>query len=185
MSDSAADGTHESHITLCRGARRRPGAAVLTLPVPDSERRARTDRRGRVWWSVLYGSFNPRRRRPPRRQSESRFHSLDWHAAHLLGAAIGILLLSVADALMTVTLLSGGAVEVNPIMAAVVDKGTAVFAAVKMAMTGCGVVFLVVLARYRFMRVVRVDVVMYLVLVTYAALLGYEYWMLQRLADHS
>jgi hypothetical protein len=46
-------------------------------------------------------------------------------------------------------------------------------------------VFLVVLARYRFMRVVRVDVVMYLVLVTYAALLGYEYWMLQRLADHS
>ena len=86
---------------------------------------------------------------------------------------------------MTVTLLSGGAVEINPLMAAVITKSIAGFAAAKMAMTGCGVVFLVVLARYRFMRVVRVDVVMYLVLVTYAVLLGYEYSMLQRLADHS
>ena len=165
------------------GAAQRGGRAGL--PQPDRERRLRSDRRGRVWWSVLYGSFNPRRRRPPRRTLESRFHSLDWHAAHLLAAAIGILLLSVADALITVTLLSGGAIEVNPFMAAVIDRSIAGFAAVKMALTGCGVVLMVVLARYRFMRVLRVDVVMYLVLVIYAVLLGYEYWMLQRLADHS
>ncbi|MDB6084389.1 MAG: hypothetical protein JWN43_2270 [Gammaproteobacteria bacterium] len=150
--------------------------------MPD-DRRARVDRRNRVWWSVLYGSFNPRRRRPPRRLWEQGYHSLDWHAAHLLAVAIGILLLSVADAFMTLTLLSGGAIEVNPIMAAVVYKSATTFAAVKMTMTGCGVVLMVVLARYRFMRVVRVEVVMYAVLVTYAALLSYEYWMLQRLID--
>jgi len=147
------------------------------------ERRGRADRRRRIWWAVLYGSFKPRRRRPPRRLGDSRFHSLDWHAAHLLAVAVGILLLSVADAFMTVTLLAGGAVEVNPIMALVVYQSAAVFAGVKMAMTGAGVMMMVVLARYRFMRVVRVDVVMYAVLVAYLGLLSYEYWMLGKLTN--
>jgi hypothetical protein len=79
--------------------------------------------------------------------------------------------------------LSNGAIEVNPVMAAVVYKSAAVFASVKMAMTGFGVMLLVVLARYRFMRVVRVDIAMYAVLVAYAVLLAYEYRMLGRLID--
>jgi hypothetical protein len=145
------------------------------------ERRDRPDRRERLLWSIVYGSFNPRRRRPPRRQDDSRFHSLDWHSSHLLAVSIGILLLSVADAFMTVTLMAGGAVEVNPLMAAVVCKSAAAFAAVKMAMTGVGVMLMVMLARYRFMRWVRVDVAMYALLLGYLALLSYEFWMLPRL----
>ena len=148
-----------------------------------AERRGQADRRRRIWWAVLYGSFNPRRRKPPRRLDDSRFHSLDWHAAHLLAVAVGILLLSVADAFMTVTLLAGGAVEVNPVMALVVYKNAAVFAAVKMAMTGLGVMMMVMLARYRFMRLVRVDVVMYAVLLGYLGLLSYEYAMLGKLLN--
>ena len=112
---------------------------------------------------------------------DSRFHSLDWHAAHLLAVSIGILLLSVADAFLTVTLLAGGAVEVNPIMAAVVYQSVALFAAVKMAMTGIGVMLMVMLARYRLMRVLRVDVVMYALLIGYLVLLNYEFGMLPAL----
>jgi hypothetical protein len=155
------------------------GAAAV--PALGSERRERSDRRRRIVWSVVYGSFNPRRRRPPRRLDDSRFHSLDWHSAHLLAVSIGILLLSVADAFMTVRLLAGGAVEVNPIMAAVVYRSATVFAAVKMALTGAGVVTMVLLARYRFLRLVRVDVVMYGVFVGYLTLLGYEFWLAQGL----
>jgi len=84
---------------------------------------------------------------------------------------------------MTVTLLSGGAVEVNPIMAALIYKSAALFASLKMAMTGFGVVLMVLLARYRFMRLVRVDIAMYALLVVYSVLLAYEYWMLGRLVD--
>ena len=84
---------------------------------------------------------------------------------------------------MTVTLLSFGADEVNPIMAAFIYKSIAVFAVVKMTLTGIGVTVMVMLARYRFMRMVRVDVVMYAVLVGYATLLTYEFWMLRKLAD--
>ena len=97
----------------------------VASPPPVAERRQRTDRRYRVWWSVLYGSFSPRRRRPQRRLGDSGIHALDWHGAHLLAVSIGILLLSVADAFMTVTLLAGGAVEVNPVMAAVVYQSAA------------------------------------------------------------
>jgi hypothetical protein len=40
---------------------------------------------------------------------------------------------------------------------------------------------MVMLARYRFMRWVRVDVAMYALLLGYLALLSYEFWMLPRL----
>src|SRR5271167_4864690 len=93
-----------------------------TAPPPpdlDHERRARSDRRSRLWWSVWYGSLKPRRRRPPRRLDDSRYHSLDWYAAHLLAVSIGILVLSAADAFLTLTLLFNGADEINPVMAPV------------------------------------------------------------------
>jgi hypothetical protein len=142
-------------------------------------RRDTADRRRQVWWALWYGSFNPRRRRPSRRVDERRFHSLDWHSTHLLVVSIGILLLSAADAFMTVTLMDGGATEVNPFMASVIYKSAAIFAAVKMLLTGAGVILMVVLAHYRFMRLVRVGVVMYGLLLGYVALLVYEFWMLR------
>lgn len=112
-----------------------------------------------------------------------RFHTLDWHASHLLAVAMAIVLLSAADAFMTVTLLQGGAVELNPVMAAAVYRSATLFATLKMAMTGGAVVLMVYLARYRFMRVVRVELVLYCVLVGYAVLLAYEFWMLRALID--
>lgn len=150
-----------------------------------SERRQRTDRRHRALWSVLYGSINPRRRRPARRTNDPRFHPIDWYSAHLLAVSIGILLLSAADAFLTGILLVHGADEVNPIMAALVYRNVAVFAAMKMAMTGAGIVVMVFLARYRFMRVIRVDLVLYAVLLVYASLIGYEISMLPSADDLS
>ena len=85
---------------------------------------------------------------------------------------------SAADAFLTGILLVHGADEVNPIMAVLVYRNVAVFAALKMAMTGVGIVVMVFLARYRFMRVIRVDLVLYAVLLVYAWLIGYEISML-------
>jgi Domain of unknown function (DUF5658) len=152
-------------------------------PALDSDRRNRTDRRHRVFWSVLYGSFNPRRRRPARRLDDSSFHPIDWYSAHLLAVSVGILLLSATDAFLTGILLLHGADEVNPIMAVLVYRSVAAFAAFKMAMTGASVVGLVFLSRYRFMRVLRVGLVLYAVLVVYFWLIGYEIWMLKGSSD--
>src|ERR1700688_3911744 len=147
------------------------------------ERRDAGDRRHRVWWSVWYGSFNPRRRTPPRRLDDSRFHSLDWHSSHLLAVAISILLLSVADAFMTLLLLQVGAAEVNPIMAALIYRSVATFTAMKMGMTGVGVLLMVSLARYRFMRLLRVEWALYGVLFAYVSLVCYEFWMIKSPVD--
>jgi len=106
---------------------------------------------------------------------------MDWHGAHLLAVSIGILILNVADALLTVELLSRGAVEVNPIMAALIDGSPAIFATMKMAMTGLSVLLLVILGCYRFMRVLRVELILYGVLIAYLVLIGHEINMLQRL----
>jgi len=147
-----------------------------------SEQRRLPDRRRRVLWSVVYGSFNARRRRPPRRETESRYHSLDWHDAHLLAVSIGILIMSVADAVLTLTLMSYGAVEINPVMAVLVGS-PAVFTALKIAMTGISVMMMVFLARYRFMRAVRVELILYGVLAAYMILIGHEFRMLQNIPD--
>jgi Domain of unknown function (DUF5658) len=143
------------------------------------DRRQRAERRHRLWWAVCYGSFNPRRRTPPRRFDDSSFHSLDWHGAHLLAVAIGISLLCVGDAFLTLVLLQRGAVEVNPLMAQLVYRNVAAFAAVKMALTGIGIVLMVVLARHRFLRLLRVEWVLYAMLTAYAVLISYEIWMLK------
>ncbi len=68
-------------------------------------------------------------------------------------------------------------------MAALVSGNVALFASLKMAMTGVSVMLMVFLARYRFMRVVRVEMVLYGVLLAYVLLIGYEFSMLHTLRD--
>jgi hypothetical protein len=97
----------------------------------------------------------------------------------LLAVAIGILLLSITDAFLTLMLLQGGAAEVNPIMAVFLYRNVAAFAALKITLTSVSTVSMVVLARYRFMRLLRVEWVLYGVLIVYVSLIGYEIWMLR------
>jgi hypothetical protein len=147
------------------------------------ERRDRAERRSRRLWSVWYGSFNPRRRAPSRRRGDSRFHAIDWYSPHLLAVAMGIALLCVADAFLTLLLLANGADELNPIMAALLYRSAAAFTAAKMALTGSCILALVVLSRYRFLRVLPVEALLYLVLAGYLSLIGYELWLLKGHVD--
>jgi hypothetical protein len=156
----------------------------LSQPAPGvlDERREPKDRRRRAIWSLLYGNFQPRRR-DSRRRSETRFHSVDWHAAHLLGVAIGILLLCAGDAFLTLILLSQGAHEANPVMARVVYGDVTVFTSVKLAMTAMGVVTMVLLARHRLFQIVKVQAILYVILFGYACLIGYEVLLLKEPID--
>jgi len=99
---------------------------------------------------------------------------VDWHEPHLLAVAVGILLLSFADAFLTVTLLVFGAAEFNPLMAALIHKDITIFTSVKMGVTGVGVLALVPLSHYRLFGPFRVVTGLYLILAGYIALLLYE-----------
>ena len=105
---------------------------------------------------------------------------LDWHDAHWLGAALVVLLLSVTDAFMTITLMKHGAIETNPLMAKLLDGDGAAFAYWKVGLTAFGVLVLTAFARFRLFRVIPVGWLLYLAAAGYVLLIVYEYNMLQR-----
>lgn len=142
-------------------------------------RRSGPDRRRMSLRSFLKGGVTPRRR-GGRRAGEHHL-PIDWHEPYLLFLSIMILLLSVADALLTLTLIVGGATEANPFLAFVLAERPELFALVKMILTGGGVVVLVAVARARLFRLLSVGTVLQGVFVAYVALIAYEWWLLRAL----
>jgi len=140
------------------------------------DRRFGPDRRRLSWRSFLQGGFTPRRR-GGRREGEGEA-PVDWHEPHLLFLSVTILLLSVADAFLTLTLLMLGATEANPFLAFILNEHPKVFALVKMAFTGGGLLVLVAVARARVFSVIRVSTIMQWLLLAYAALIFYEWSLL-------
>src|SRR6478736_10076967 len=79
------------------------------------ERRTRTERRRSILHALWRGNFH-RRRLAPRRSDERHVMVTDWFHPQWLALTIGILLLCFLDAIFTLTLVSNGAREVNPLM---------------------------------------------------------------------
>ena len=142
------------------------------------ERRQEIDRRRLTLRTFIQGSLTPRRRRS-RRGGEA--HSLvDWHEPHLLFLSIMILLLSMTDAFLTLTLIAHGAEEANPILAVVLTHYPQLFAAIKMGLTGAGVIVLVAMARVRVFRLIRISVIIHWCMLGYVVLIAYEAWLLRQ-----
>jgi hypothetical protein len=141
------------------------------------ERRVAQDRRRMTLGTFLRGGLTPRRRNG-RRAGEQHL-PIDWHEPYLLFLSVTILLLSVVDAFLTVTLITGGAQEANPLLELVLRVEPRLFAAIKMGLTGAGVLVLVAVARTRLFRVMRVGMVLQGVFVAYVALIAYEWWLLR------
>jgi Domain of unknown function (DUF5658) len=144
-----------------------------------NERRLGSDRRHLTWRTFVQGGLTPRRR-GVRRQGD-RLDFVDWHEPHLLFLSVAILLLSVADALLTITLMTQGAQEANPVMAFMLEQHPQLFAAAKMSLTGMGLIVLVVLSRARLFRIIRVSSIIHWCLIGYVALIVYESWLLKQI----
>jgi hypothetical protein len=80
----------------------------------------------------------------------------------------------VTDAILTILLISHGAVEINPVMAFYLDVGPYTFLFVKYALTSVGLVILLVF-RDRFLHSIRIKAGAFLY-VTLAAFLGVVSW---------
>lgn len=120
-----------------------------------------------------------RRRRTGRRGDELLAAGLDWHPSHWLGVALMIMLLSVTDAFLTLTLMRHGAQEANPFMEPLVNGVSPWFAYWKVGLTGFGVLILTAFARFRLFRVIPVGGVLYLLMTGYIVLVAYELRLLQ------
>jgi len=138
------------------------------------ENRAVADRRRFSWRTVILGFVRSRRRRS-RRGSEGEPLYTDWHHPWLFFLAIGTMLLSSLDAFFTLQLLELGAIEINPVMAAVIGHSTSLFAVSKMLLTGIGILLLVFMSRARFMNRLRTGLILTTFFAFYACLVCYEF----------
>jgi len=143
------------------------------------QRRATDDRRRSVFHALWHGNF-ARRRHAPRRRDERHVVSTDWFQAQWLAVGFGILLLCAADALLTLTLISHGAVEINPLMDPLVRGSGHSFGYWKTGLTSMGVLVLTLLARVRFWGR-TVGTILYVVLGAYAVLVAYEVFLLRNI----
>jgi hypothetical protein len=137
------------------------------------------DRRRAVLRALWLGSFH-RRRMGPRREDDRGLANNDWHHPQWLAVSILILLLCIADALLTLTLLGDGAREVNPLMETLVGGAGRGFALWKIGLTATGVVLLVLMAQLRTLGRLPVGAILYIVLAGYSTLIGYEIWLLSQ-----
>jgi hypothetical protein len=137
------------------------------------ERRADAERREVSWRTVFFG-FTRSRRHVPRRDEDSGIIFLDWHHPWLFFLAVGIMLLSCADAFLTLTLMQHGMIEANPIMNTMLSQGTAAFAVSKIVMTGTSILILVFLAKSRFMNRFRTGLFLTFFFSVYCCLVCYE-----------
>jgi hypothetical protein len=144
------------------------------------ERRTRSDRRTRTFRALIHGSFHPRRR-APRREEDRSIASVDWHHPQWLAVAILTLLLSSADAFLTLVLLQRGATEANPFMEPLVGGSPLLFTVIKFGLTSGGMTLLILLARMRVFGRVPVSFLLYGVLFLYTVLVAYEFWLLEHI----
>jgi hypothetical protein len=157
------------------------GFAVNDVERPDNpaDSRVLPDRRTPSWRTFVFGYFFSRRREH-RRGPEQDNVFIDWHHPWLFFLAIGIMLLSTLDAFLTLQLLSKGATEINPVMAAMLEHGHIAFAASKMLLTGLGIMVLVFLSRLRLFNFLRTGLLLTLFFSFYACLVCYQGLLLMR-----
>lgn len=138
-----------------------------------AERRADDERRDFSWRTVFFG-FMRSRRRDLRRNADAGVIFLDWHHPWLFFLATGTMLLSCADAFLTLRLLDLGMIEANPFMKAIMAHGALAFTSTKLAMTAVGILMLVFLAQARFLNRMRTGLFLTIFFSFYACLVCYE-----------
>lgn len=140
----------------------------------EEQLRSQADRRNFSWRTVTFG-FLRSRRRDTRRVSEAEPLFTDYHHPWLFFLATGIMLMNCFDAFFTLQLLDRGAMEVNPVMAAVIGESTSTFAVSKMLLTSTAILVLVFLARAMSMNRIRTGLFLTFVFSCYAVLICYEF----------
>ena len=85
------------------------------------------------------------------------------------------MLLSCADAFLTLQLIDLGMREINPVMNAVMAQSTMLFTSTKLAMTAFGILVLVFLAKSRFLNRYRTGALLTVFFAAYASLVCYEF----------
>lgn len=119
-----------------------------------------------------------------RRMNERRFNKgaaayVDRYSSNLMYCVIGILLLSICDAVFTLKILANGGEELNWFMAVLIEDNVSKFIAFKLALTSLALILLVIHHNVLITNKLRVRHLKYLILTGYSILIGYELHLLK------
>ena len=145
------------------------------------ERRSGTDRRRNSTINLRMLLLGGRREHGRRKEDKLKTFLVDRYSPYLLAAIVGILFLSVIDALLTLYLLSRGAFELNPVMAYYIEMGPYSFLAVKYALT-CVAVISFLLLRNIYLRPLRMytGTLFYFVLALFGTVVAWQLFLVAR-----
>lgn len=148
---------------------------ATSLPLEDCLRKS-PERRKNSLKSFCYSLFMRRRRGMRRQVDHSLGHYVDIHDSPTVYTALTIVILSCADAFLTLILLQKGlAYEANPFMKMLIESNTGAFVATKTAITASCIIFLVAHKHFwLFRNRIRAHSVLFATLVAYASLINYE-----------
>ena len=118
------------------------------------------------------------RRSGYRRAVDGQAGYVDRYDPSVYLVALGVLVLSCLDALMTLKLISHGAVEANPIMNYFLNQDVQLFIEVKILSTAFCLVLLVVHAQFHIFRTVKVTRILHGFFMMYLSLFIYEIFLL-------
>jgi hypothetical protein len=110
----------------------------------DKNRSASTARRQDKGLPRFRYLFFGRRKKVRRNKDHQESYFLDHYSSRVFAIIIGIILLSLTDAMLTLYLIRHGAAEVNPVMEHFLRYGTLTFLAAKYLLTTASIVLLLI-----------------------------------------
>lgn len=141
--------------------------------------RRQIDRRGPApFFSRYQLAFNGRRRQA-RRADDSAPSYVDHYGLSTILCALAVVMMSAMDAAFTLRLLNAGAVELNSVMAILIEQDIRKFIVFKLALTSLAVFLLVIHHDARVGSWLRVRHIHYAAIAGYAVLIGYELTLLR------
>ena len=139
----------------------------------QTERRAGIDRRDYSLSTLKMCTVAPRRMQG-RRSADRKYAVLDRFDSGIVTLAILLMILSIMDSVFTLTLLSRGGSEVNPVMNALLHHSVWAFTGVKMLLTAVPAIILVATGNLLFMARFRARSILSALVGCYLGLIAYE-----------
>lgn len=144
-----------------------------------ADRRSDTDRRHRRLQAFFYQFFKSRRVGERRDEHDGNHHYVDVHGAGVLLIILLILMLCIADAYLTLALLSHGGEELNPVMKVLIEHDVGVFFYSKYLVTAFSLIILLMHKNARVFGGISGHQILFTVLLAYAFLISYEIRLVQ------
>jgi hypothetical protein len=144
------------------------------------EKRQVKDRRNKPTKPLTRYSFWGRRK-GNRRLGENKNYYVDRYPSKYVLLIISIMLLCVSDAFFTLKILQQGGVELNPIMAVLIQKDPVLFLVVKFSITAVNLIILLVHKNFQLYGNFKLRYLIYFVFFLYFVLILYEIYLYVKL----